>query len=150
MAPHRSRSFGPRALKTVREKLVRHGLARKQVNKQIGRIKRMFKWATADELIAPSIYHALQAVDGLRMGRTEARETRPILPVAWKDVEATLPHVLPPGPSHDPLRVAHRGSAGRDLPAPHRRPGHHGGRPGPTGPGGTRPLQLKAPRQPTN
>ena len=37
-----------------------------QHNRRIGRIKRAFKWAVAEELIPPSVFHGLQAVAGCR------------------------------------------------------------------------------------
>lgn len=67
--------FGPLRLKQVREEMVAAGWHRKTVNEQVGRIKRMFKWGGSDELIPADVYHALQAVDGLRMGRTTAPES---------------------------------------------------------------------------
>jgi hypothetical protein len=50
----------------------------------------------AEELVPPSVYHGLQAVSGLKKGRTEARETCPIRPVAEEHVEAVLPMRTPP------------------------------------------------------
>jgi integrase len=88
-----ARDFGPRALKAVREKLVAHGYVRRYVNQMAGCIKQMFKWGVAEELVAPSVYHGLQAVTGLKKGRTEAREPREVKPVALVVVEETLPHV---------------------------------------------------------
>jgi len=57
----------------------------------IDRIRRMFKWAVAEELVPASVSQALAAMPGLRRGRTDARETEPILPVDDATVEATLP-----------------------------------------------------------
>jgi len=82
--------FGPLALKAVRQSLVDSGLSRKYINKQVDRIKRMTKWAAAEELIPASIPQALSMVTGLRKGRTEARETAPVKPVADSTVDATL------------------------------------------------------------
>ena len=70
-----ARGFGPRALKAVRQHMSDRSLSRCLINRRVGRIKRVFKWAVAEELIPPSVYHGLQAVAGLRYGRTEARET---------------------------------------------------------------------------
>jgi len=56
-------------------------------------IPRMFKWAAADELVPGTVYHALRTVEGLRKGRTEAHETKPVLPVEDALVEATLPYL---------------------------------------------------------
>jgi len=75
--------------------MVEQGLSRGLVNHRIGRIKRVFKWAVAEELVPPSVHHALQAVTGLRYGRTEAREAEPVRPVNGKWVDAVLPHVSP-------------------------------------------------------
>jgi integrase len=83
--------FGPRGLKIVREKMIADGLCRGVVNARIGRIKRFFKWAVAEELVPASVYHGLQAVGGLSFGRTNARETEPIHPVPDAWVDATLP-----------------------------------------------------------
>lgn len=74
-------AFGPIALQNVMAAFVAAGWARYTVNKQAGRIKRMFRWAVSRELIPPHISAALYAVDGLRKGRTGARETGPVLPV---------------------------------------------------------------------
>lgn len=41
-------------------------------------------------------HRALMTVRGLEKGRTEARETEPVKPVADAVVDVTLPYVLPP------------------------------------------------------
>lgn len=87
--------FGPLALKALRVKMIESGLSRKVINQRIGKIKRVFRWATSEQLIPPAVYQALATVDGLQRDRTEARETEPIGPVADVVVDATLPH-LPP------------------------------------------------------
>ncbi len=126
--------FGPKALKAVRERMLRlpcghcrgtgsvgaakrpelrrsgntdtacrrcagagvRGWARSLVNASIGCVKRAFRWGVAEELIPPSVHQGLQAVDGLRKGRSEARETRKVRPVAEADVAAVLPFLTPP------------------------------------------------------
>ncbi|QDV78903.1 tyrosine-type recombinase/integrase [Botrimarina mediterranea] len=90
---HPADRFGPLALKRVRDRMVEEGLARSTVNGSISRIRRAFKWAAAEELIPASVPTALGTVAGLRAGRTTARETAPILPVADDVVEATIPHL---------------------------------------------------------
>jgi len=87
--------FGPKKLKAVRRHMVDLGLSRSVINSRIGRIKRMFKWAVAEELVAPSVHHGLQAVAGLTFGRTTARETEPVRPVPDLYVAAILPFVTP-------------------------------------------------------
>jgi len=88
-----AKDFGPLALKTVRQTFVDDGIARRHINKQVDRIKRMFKWAAAEELIASDIPQALSMVAGLRAGRTEAPDRAPILPVQDDVIEATLEHL---------------------------------------------------------
>ena len=83
--------FGPLALKAVRQRFVNDGWCRKTVNARVERVRRIFKWAVAEELVPPSVHHALAAVAGLQRGRTPARETEPVGPVADAAVDATLP-----------------------------------------------------------
>jgi integrase len=87
--------FGPRAFKAIRQTLVDADNSRPYVNKLMPIITRCFKWAVAEELIPASVYHGLTTVEGLKKGRTTAREPAPILPVEETLVAATLPH-LPP------------------------------------------------------
>jgi integrase len=95
-------SFGPKALKAVREKMIASvnpntGLpwCRKSINQRIDRIKRLFKWAVGEELVPPGVLQAILAVKGLQKGRTEARESEPVTPVPDTFVEAVLPLVRP-------------------------------------------------------
>lgn len=46
-----------------------------------------------NELLASFVLHGLEAVSALKRGRTEARESDPVVPVARSVVEATLPHM---------------------------------------------------------
>jgi integrase len=72
------------------------GWSRAYINAQVGRARRAFRWAVGEEMIPPSVCEALRAVDGLRRGRTAAREAPPIRPVPADDVEAALPFLPPP------------------------------------------------------
>lgn len=89
------KDFGPRALKTVQQQMVTDGLCRNTINRRVGRIKTLFRWAESEELVPPSTRHALETVSGLARGRSDARETEPVRPVAAATVEATLPHLRP-------------------------------------------------------
>ena len=55
-------NFGPLAAKAVRQSMIDQGWARTTVNSRMIRIKRMFKWAAANELVPAEVYHGLQAV----------------------------------------------------------------------------------------
>lgn len=87
--------FGPLALKAVAHEMIQLGWCRSSINRHLSRIKHVFKWAVANEMIPSSAYHALQAFPGLRAGRTEAKESEPVTPVADAIVTATLAHVSP-------------------------------------------------------
>jgi integrase len=87
--------FGPKALKAVRQKMVERGWSRNYVNKQVNRVKRMFRWAAGEELIPPSVYHGVQSVPAIRRGQPGLREARPVRPVAAQLLDVTLPHLTP-------------------------------------------------------
>jgi integrase len=86
-------TFSPLKLKAVRETMVKRGLCRSTINKHVGTIKRIFKWGTENELVPATAFHALQAVSGLRRGRSAAKESVPVKPVPDAYVEAALVHV---------------------------------------------------------
>jgi integrase len=85
--------FGPLALKAVRHQMIGAGCSRSYANAQIARIKRMFKWASSEQLLPIEMFQTLASVAGLRRGKTDARETDPVMPVADELVESTLPHM---------------------------------------------------------
>lgn len=88
--------FGPRALKNARQAMVTAGRARKSTNKDVHRIKRMYRWAVEEELLSPDTYQELRAVAPLAKGKTAARETGKLPPVPTEYVTAVLPHLPPP------------------------------------------------------
>ena len=61
--------FGPLKLKAIQAHLAERKLARRYINGTIGAIRRVFRWATAEELVPPSLYQVLAAVPGLKRGR---------------------------------------------------------------------------------
>lgn len=69
--------------------------SRSTINKVIGRIKRVFAWAVAEELLPVAVHAALLRVPGLRRGRTQARELPRVRPVADEHVQAILGLVSP-------------------------------------------------------
>jgi hypothetical protein len=93
-----AKDFGPLALKAVRERMIAHGYVRSHVNALVGCVKRMFKWAVAEELVPAAVLHGLEAVTGLRRGRTKAPDNVPVAPVAPAVVEDTLPHLTATSP----------------------------------------------------
>ncbi len=91
--------FGPLALDRVRQagiagSWIRLGenyrpWSRSYANHQVNRIRRMFRWAVAQELLPASTAHALDALEPLRVGKTAARERPPVQPVPVELVYAT-------------------------------------------------------------
>lgn len=98
--PTMARDFGPLALKAVRDLMIKgynhpdygpqEALSRGCINQRIGKIKRAFKWAVANQFVPADVLHGLQAVAGLHRGRSEARETEPVKPVPQAFVDATI------------------------------------------------------------
>lgn len=86
--------FGPLALIAVRDYMVEHhDWTRRYINEQIGRLKRIWRWGVSQEIVLATVYQALQTVEGLRKGKSKARESKPVRPVEWELVEAALPYL---------------------------------------------------------
>ena len=85
--------FGPKKLDVVRSAMIDAGWSRKHINKQVLRIRRMFKWSAEQEFIPGSIVENLKCLAGLKYGRSEARETGDVQPVPLETVEKTLEHL---------------------------------------------------------
>ncbi|HXD85534.1 MAG TPA: tyrosine-type recombinase/integrase [Urbifossiella sp.] len=83
--------FGPLDLKAVREAMIGNGWCRSLINQRIGRLKRVFKWGVAEQLVPAATYQALLAVDGLQAGRCKVRESEPVQPVPEHVIDSTLP-----------------------------------------------------------
>jgi integrase len=76
--------------------MIQAGRCRPVVNKDVNRIKRMFRWGVEHELVPVTVYQALQTVAGLRKGRSDAREPEPVGPVHEEHIKAVLPFVTAP------------------------------------------------------
>ncbi|MBN2138185.1 MAG: site-specific integrase [Sedimentisphaerales bacterium] len=84
--------FGPLKLQELRQHIIGLNLCRKVVNERIRIIKRMFRWAVSNELIPVFLYQAITAVEDLKRGRSGARESKKVLPVAKEHVMVILPY----------------------------------------------------------
>ena len=78
----KAEDFGPLKLKEIRQCMIEDNLCRSEVNKRIGIIKRMFRWAAENERIPSGVAFAISTVENLKKGRSEARETPPVKPVS--------------------------------------------------------------------
>jgi integrase len=90
-----ARDFGPIALMAVRDTMVEAGRCRRLINKDVHRIRAMFRWAARFEMYPGGRLDALLAVTALEKGRSAAKERPPVRPVPEDLVLATLPHLSP-------------------------------------------------------
>ncbi len=89
----RAREFGPKSLKAARQAMIDAGCVRSSINRMTARIRGMFKWAVAEELVPPDTLVAIQSLAGLRYGRSDAKESDPVKPVPQAFIAAVEPHV---------------------------------------------------------
>jgi integrase len=112
-------SFGPLALRAVRQSMIEPraatvevkdpatgqvkretrtvpGVCRTTANAFTDLIRRMFRWGVEHEMVPPSVHQGLAAVEGLRKGKTTAREGDPVRPVADAWVDAIRPPLVSP------------------------------------------------------
>lgn len=83
--------FGSLKLKELRGLMISDKKwCRGVVNKRVSMIVRMFKWAASEQLISVQTYQSLATIEGLRKGRSEARESKKVLPVSDAHVHATM------------------------------------------------------------
>jgi integrase len=87
--------FGPLKLKEVRKTMIEARLARNTIHDRIACIKRMFRWAASEELAPVSVYQGLSTIEGLKRGRSGAKETARVPAVPEGYVYAILPHTTP-------------------------------------------------------
>jgi integrase len=88
-------SFGPAKLRQLQRFLLSKRWTRKSINRGCQIARNVFRFGVAEELIPPSVWHALQAVQWLRRGESKAPEAVPVAPVPLEHVEAALAHMPP-------------------------------------------------------
>lgn len=87
--------FGPRALTTLRQSWVSANRSRTQCNRFTGLVKRMFRWVSQQEFVPPETWQKLVCVEGLKAGKTAARETVKVKSVPRQHVDNLLPFLSP-------------------------------------------------------
>ncbi len=115
--------FTPAMLKVVREQYIGTGMCRGVVNQLTGLVKRLFKWGVSEGLVPAAVWQALTAVEGLRYGRSGAREPDPVRPVPEAHIEAIMPYVSSQVQALIRLQLltgARAGEAGYAAPDRHR------------------------------
>ncbi|MDX2199591.1 MAG: hypothetical protein SF069_11545, partial [Phycisphaerae bacterium] len=97
--------FGPKKLRMLREQVIkgdatadppRRPWARKYINQQVQRIRRIFKWAVAHEMVPATVHQSLSTLEPLKRGRSAARENPKIGPAPAEMLQAVLPMLSPP------------------------------------------------------
>lgn len=88
-------SFGPLALEAVRDTMIERGLSRNRINRQVRRMKAVFKWGVVREIVKESTQARIQMLPSLKKGWTKAPDHPKIRPVADEHVERLLPYVSP-------------------------------------------------------
>ena len=58
--------------------MIQRDWSRKSINRQIVRVRSVFRWGVAEGLVAAELIAALQALPGLREGERDVRESEPI------------------------------------------------------------------------
>lgn len=94
-----AKDFGCRKLKAVRGAIIQQGIDRKRpytrggVNRLVGGIRRMFRWAVREELIPVTVATALEMLEPLRKGKCTLKDNPPIQPVERKSLEVIAAHL---------------------------------------------------------
>jgi integrase len=91
----RAVDFGPKSLRTMREKWIERKITRGVINRYCRLTVRVFRYAASQELIPVEVLHRLETVEGLRAGQSKARESEPVRPVTEADIEAIREYVPP-------------------------------------------------------
>jgi len=96
----RASEFSPKKLKLVRERMLQNKIgkakrtpSRRYINDQVARVKRMLRWAVAEELVDAEVLRTIECVEPLCAGETEALEGRKVQPVDDTHVDAIKPFV---------------------------------------------------------
>ena len=82
-------------LEAVQRRLIDRGRARTGINAQLGRIRRVYKWAARRGLVPIETYTRVCLLESLEAERTDAREAPPVTAVADAAVDAIREHVRP-------------------------------------------------------
>jgi integrase len=81
--------FGPLKLRTLRAAMVDKDWSRRFINKQVGRVRQIFRFGVSWELVKAPVAAALKAVEALAPGDSAARETEAREAVPQEDIDAT-------------------------------------------------------------
>lgn len=84
-----------KSLKTYQAHLVEANICRNVINQRCNIIRRMIKWGVAELDVSGAVLASLQAAEGLKAGRSKARESDPVKPVSEDTIAKTLEYLFP-------------------------------------------------------
>lgn len=83
-------SFSPLRLRAVQDAMLQSGrFCRSYLNQLVNCVRAVFKWGVARGVVEPNILVGLQVVEGLKRGRTSARESDLVRPIDDVSVQKT-------------------------------------------------------------
>ncbi len=88
--------FDADRLESVREKMVELGWCRTFVNKNVGRIRTIWRWAEKKKLVPAGAWGHLRTLTPLAPRASGVRESEPVRPCSWEDVQAVAGKATPP------------------------------------------------------
>jgi integrase len=80
--------FGPLRMLAVRQSMVDAGWSRRWINKQVCRVRLIFKLGVSWEMVRVDVFHALKTLPPLTIGETSAPEPEPRMAVSESDLNA--------------------------------------------------------------
>lgn len=86
--------FDVRSLRAVRTHMIASGWAKGHIQRQITRIRTMWRWAESERLVPAGTWHHLQSLPPIGSGE-KVRQTKPREPVPMDHVRAVMPYVPP-------------------------------------------------------
>lgn len=84
--------FGPLALEACRSRYLANGYVRARVNKLTRHVVRMYRWGVARQVVPPSTWEGLRAVESIPKGTAGVKEGRKVRPARDEWIDAVLPH----------------------------------------------------------
>jgi len=88
--------FTPKMLANVRKCMLDAEYVRTSIDRDMRPVRRMFKWGVAEGLVPGNVFRNLETLQGLQAGRTDAKESEPVIPVPLDWVNAVRDYVCRP------------------------------------------------------
>ena len=90
------KDFTAKKLRECRKAMIKKGWTRKQINRQVNRIRQMMAWGVLEELMPPEVIHSLKCLPALQPGEDGVKERPKVKPVPEDLVNRCLPFMQKP------------------------------------------------------